>query len=133
MKPACPSTDDLRQLLEDSLSESQQEQRARHLDQCECCQAKLEELATGGTNLSQLVERLHESEPTAESAYWPAIRAVNQAAALAPTIAPPPSPRTRDSSTSFLLPPTDPAYIGRLAHFDVMRVIGRGGMGIVLE
>jgi serine/threonine protein kinase len=133
MKPNCPSTDELRQLLDDSLSDSQQEQCARHLDQCECCQAKLEELATGGTNLSQLCERLHESEPTAASAYWPAIRAVGQAAAFAPTIAPPSPPRMRDSSTNFLLPATDPAYIGRLAHFDVMRVIGRGGMGIVLE
>src|SRR5262249_15841959 len=27
----------------------------------------------------------------------------------------------------------DPAYLGRLAHFEVMRVLGRGGMGIVLE
>jgi WD40 repeat protein len=33
----------------------------------------------------------------------------------------------------FLQPPTDPAYLGRLAHFDVMRVLGRGGMGVVLE
>src|SRR5207253_11468601 len=41
--------------------------------------------------------------------------------------------RLRDSSTNFLQPPTDAAYLGRLAHFDVMRVIGRGGMGIVLE
>src|SRR5438552_3088908 len=108
MKLACPSTDELRQLLGGSLSESQQEECARHLDGCECCQAKIEELATGGTNLSQLVERLHESEPTAASAYWPAIRAVGQAAALAPTLAPPSPPRVRDSATNFLLPPTDP-------------------------
>jgi eukaryotic-like serine/threonine-protein kinase len=135
MKPttACPSTDELRQLLGDSLSDQQQESCAQHLDRCACCQAKLEELATGGTNLSQLVERLDQSEPVAASAYWPAIRAVGQAAALAPTIAPESPPLVRDSSTNFLLPATDPAYLGRLAHFDVMRVLGRGGMGIVLE
>ena len=141
MKSSCPSTTELHQLLIGNLSDTQQQQCAQHLDHCECCQAKLEELATGGTNLSQLVEKLHEAEPVAESAYWPAIRAVNQAggqsvvqvAAMAPTIAPPSPPRPRDSSTNFLLPPTDPAYIGRLAHFDVMRMIGRGGMGIVLE
>jgi serine/threonine protein kinase len=135
MKPttACPSTDELRQLLGNSLSDQQQEACAQHLDRCECCQAKLEELATGGTNLSRLVERLDQSEPVAESAYWPAIRAVGQAAALAPTIAPGSTPRVRDTSTNFLLPATDPAYLGSLAHFDVMRVLGRGGMGIVLE
>ena len=36
-------------------------------------------------------------------------------------------------SLHFLQPATDSAYLGRLAHFDVMRVIGRGGMGLVLE
>jgi serine/threonine protein kinase len=133
MKSSCPSTDELRQLLAGSLPESQEQASAQHLDHCECCQAKLEELATAGTKLSQLVEHLHESEPVAKSAYWPAIRALGQSAAFAPTIAPPSSPRPRDSGTNFLGPPTDPAYIGRLAHFDVMRMIGRGGMGIVLE
>src|SRR5882672_11989411 len=130
---ACPSTEELRELLSGSLSGQQQATCTQHLDQCECCQAKLEELATGGTNLSRLVERLDQAEPVAASAYWPAIRAVGQAAALAPTIAPESPPRVRDSSTNFLLPATDPAYLGRLAHFDVMRVLGRGGMGIVLE
>src|ERR1043165_5001998 len=130
----CPSTDELRQLLTGSASDQQQAECARHLDQCECCQAKLEELATAGTNVLQLVERQHEAVPAAQSAYWPALRAAaGQAAAFAPTISPPATPRLRDSSTNFLLPASDPAYIGRLAHFDVMRVIGRGGMGIVLE
>src|SRR5262249_49756997 len=96
-----------------------------------------------GTKLSQLVEQLHVTQPAAESAFWPALKAVSlkagaQAAGYAPTISPlpmspSPAPRLRDSSTNFLQPATDPAYDGRLAHFDVMRVIGRGGMGIVLE
>ena len=33
----------------------------------------------------------------------------------------------------FLKKSDDPAYIGRLHHFEIARVIGRGGMGIVLE
>ncbi len=133
MKTGCPSQDELLPLLSELSSGAQGEQLARHLDECASCQVKLEKLATGGTNLSQLVERVHESEPVAQSAYWPAIRAVEQAAGYAATIAPPTSPRVKDSSTDYLLPPTDPVYLGRLAHFDVMRVIGRGGMGIVLE
>src|SRR5262245_25212288 len=133
MKPttACPSTDELHQLLRDSLPDSRQEQCAEHLQQCACCQAKLEELATSGTNLCKLVERLQSSLPAGQSAYWPAIRAASQAAGLgqaaglAPTITPEPAPRPKDSSIQFLLPPSDPAYLGRLAHFDVMRVLGR--------
>ena len=46
----------------------------------------------------------------------------------------PPSRRARATCRSaFLQPATDTAYLGRLAHFDVMRVLGRGGMGVVLE
>lgn len=33
----------------------------------------------------------------------------------------------------FLQPSDDPAYLGRLNHFQIARVLGRGGMGIVLE
>ncbi|TWT98668.1 WD40 repeat domain-containing serine/threonine protein kinase [Stieleria varia] len=38
-----------------------------------------------------------------------------------------------DHRLSFLAPSDDPAYIGRLGHFEIARVIGSGGMGIVLE
>ncbi|MEM6468726.1 MAG: serine/threonine-protein kinase [Planctomycetota bacterium] len=36
-------------------------------------------------------------------------------------------------SLPFLAKSDDPAYIGRIRHFEISRVIGRGGMGIVLE
>jgi serine/threonine protein kinase len=130
---ACPSAEELRTLLEAADTGQQQKGCLQHLEECQGCQAKLEELATEGTRLSELVKRLDQSEPVATSAYWPAIRSLTPAHLLAPTIAPAVSARARNSSTEFLLPPTDPAYLGRLAHFDVMRILGRGGMGIVLE
>src|SRR5262245_3299919 len=142
MKTPCPATDELRELLGGSAATLQQEAWTRHLDQCAGCQAKLEDLATGGTNLSRVVVRLHQEVPAAQSAYWPALRAVEQAPPLAPplaqTLAPEtPSPevkqKLKDSSINFLLPPSDPVYLGRLDRFEVMRVLGRGGMGIVLE
>jgi WD40 repeat protein len=48
-------------------------------------------------------------------------------------VAAPTVQRTHSATLDFLQPPTDNAYLGRLAHFDVMRLIGRGGMGMVLE
>lgn len=139
MNSSCPSTDELRQLL-GGVPTDELEPLAQHLDHCTSCQAKLEEVATAGTNLSQLVQGLQASQPAAQSAYWPAVRAASQVAALSPamtpTIAPPAVPPPNvltDSLSVFLTSPSDPAYLGRLAHFDVMRVIGRGGMGIVLE
>ena len=41
------------------------------MDSCCGCQAKLEEIATEGTNLSQVVKQLDQAEPMATSAYWP--------------------------------------------------------------
>jgi serine/threonine protein kinase len=101
------------------------------MDSCSCCQSKLENLATDGTNITQLVEHLPESQPMATSAYWPALKAldseIGQSSVTEPTV------KTRNVTLDFLQPASDSAYLGRLAQFDVMRVLGRGGMGLVLE
>ncbi len=127
----CPAAEELRQLLNGSLSGERQQECTQHMDSCEYCQARLEQLATGGTNLSQIIERVYEAEPVSSSAYWPALKELD--ADLEETYIPRNAPRSRELSLHFLQPATDPAYLGRLAHFDVMRVLGRGGMGIVLE
>jgi hypothetical protein len=143
---ACPATEELRQLLGSQLSGDQQQEYTNHLDRCPCCQEKLEQLATEGTNLSSVVEHLTSAEPMATSAYWPALREIDAAIAQAvgnqagmtnnAVVTPPPmerKPKRGEPTLDFLDPPTDPSYLGRLAHFDVMRVLGRGGMGVVLE
>jgi serine/threonine protein kinase len=131
---ACPDTEELRKLLDGSLSAERQQDCTAHMDSCGGCQAKLENMATEGTNLSRVVERVHDAEPATQSAYWPAVNALNPALqqTLVPTPAPA-APRTKGISLNFLQPASDPAYIGRIAQFDVMRVLGRGGMGVVLE
>jgi hypothetical protein len=45
-----------------SLSGERQQELTQHLESCAGCQAKLEEVATGGTNLSRVVEHLHAGE-----------------------------------------------------------------------
>ncbi|MDB5340941.1 MAG: Serine/threonine protein kinaserelated protein, partial [Planctomycetaceae bacterium] len=131
-KTDCPPPEELRQLLDGTLSGDRQEACTSHMDSCSGCQAKLESIATDGTNLSSLVQSLHESEPSSQSAYWPALKSLD--AAVQVTMIPRSAvARPRELSLHFLQPATDAAYLGRLAQFDVMRVLGRGGMGIVLE
>ncbi|MGD9648821.1 MAG: WD40 repeat domain-containing serine/threonine protein kinase [Pirellulales bacterium] len=132
-RDACPPEGELHQLLEGSLSGQREHECTEHLDQCSCCQAKLEGLATGSSNLCELVKEMHRDEPPATSAYWPALSSLQSHAARTAVQTPAPGARSRDLSLEFLLPASDAAYLGRLAHFDVMRVIGRGGMGLVLE
>ena len=127
----CPTTEELKQLLDSHLSDDRVLACTQHMDSCSECQRKLEELAVAGTNLTSIVHNLRNTEPVADSAYWPALRAVEGPPDIAVTT--PPETRVRDSSLNFLGPATDAAYLGRIGHFDVMRVLGRGGMGVVLE
>src|SRR6266849_10287427 len=92
----CPHTDELRQLLNSSLSDERQQECTEHMDSCACCQARLEGVATEGTNLSDVVRGLHEAGPQATSAYWPALNAVESEVQLLvqTTVV----PRTRDTS-----------------------------------
>ncbi|MGH7135091.1 MAG: protein kinase domain-containing protein, partial [Pirellulales bacterium] len=127
----CPEPDELRQLLDGSLHEPRRQECTDHLDACECCQARLEEIATAGTRLSQLCRQLDKAEPEPTSAYWPVLKALD---ADTPQASTPHSPtRTRELALDFLAPASDAAYLGRLGQFDIMRIIGRGGMGVVLE
>lgn len=130
--PACPESEELRQLLAGSLADERQQRCASHLDFCQYCQTRLEELAAAGMQLSRVIQGISESEPAATSAYWPALRALD-AERAPPTGIPLSQTRRRDLSLDFLEPPSDAAYLGRLGQFDVMRVLGRGGMGVVLE
>ena len=127
---ACPQTEELRQLLDSSLSDERQLECMVHMDACPCCQSRIESVATEGTNLSEIVRGIHETGPAATSAYWPALQSmestVREPARAVVT-------KTRDTTLHFLKPANDSAYLGRIAHFDVMRVLGRGGMGVVLE
>lgn len=139
----CLRNEELTQLLDDSLPGERQERCTEHLESCTTCQTKLEQIATDGTNLSQVVERLSEADPLATSAYWPALKSLESDRQLAASLvatkqaaAPARGPATgsdTETALTFLQPATDAAYLGRIAHFDIMRVIGRGGMGVVLE
>jgi len=133
---SCPRAEDLRHLLDGSLAGERQQECMDHMEGCECCQARLEEIATEGTRLSRVVKHLHQAVPEATSAYWPALSALGVDLPETPTPQTPtprPAARRRELVLDFLGPPSDAAYVGRLGQFDVMRVLGRGGMGVVLE
>lgn len=126
----CPPAEELKQLLDGSLSGERQQACTEHMDACTCCQTKIVEIATQGSDLPKIL--VETAQPAASSALWPALKELEAELELDETIIARPH-RSRELSLSFLQGPTDPAYLGRMANFDVMRVIGRGGMGIVLE
>jgi len=121
----------MQQVLIGDLPEERQRVCVEHLDQCVGCQQAIQLTATGDSGLPELVEHIDQQQPAKESAYWSAVSSARNDFAQT-LITPAPRP-VADLKLDFLDPPSDPAYLGRLGHFDIARVIGRGGMGIVFE
>src|SRR5205823_11618287 len=42
-------------------------------------------------------------------------------------------PADGDEALAFLDPPREPGHLGRLGHYEVLEVVGRGGFGVVLK
>jgi WD40 repeat protein len=86
--------------------------------------AFLDEACAGDQTLRRAVEtllRLHAAaDPFLE------VPAVEQLAAA-------PGPEGAAADLSFLAPPSRPGALGRLGHYEVLEVVGQGGMGVVLR
>jgi WD40 repeat protein len=142
MKPKCPNSkcppdDALSALVEGDDAASPD--LSEHVGECTGCQERLESFATAGANhLSATVRGLNQIDPPSKSAFWPALNAVEAAVTreFRNVDTDPDDPDQEDEHAvdlSFLRPSPVPGRIGRLGDFDVVRVIGKGGMGVVLH
>jgi serine/threonine protein kinase len=126
----CPSPLRLQALLSSDLSQHDQLSIQAHLDQCEKCQRVLESLVDGQESWFGGVHHLTQATVVQETALE---RAMQQAKQLNG------EPTSADSFSSepvvldFLKPTDQAGILGRLEHYDVIKVVGRGGMGIVLK
>jgi eukaryotic-like serine/threonine-protein kinase len=131
----CPDRARLEELLGSDLSDAEQTALVGHLDECPGCQTSLEELAAGGSAFSEAVRQAGRERPPAGSAYWAALRQLEDEAGSPDRTRAAPEVAAEEDQVSlhFLQPSDDPQYLGRLGHFEITQVIGRGGMGIVLK
>jgi serine/threonine-protein kinase len=110
--PSCPAPARLLRLLNATLPEDEQAPLMEHLEGCAGCREALEALAAGRDSWAGVARGLRD-EPGPER-----------------TAAFPPS---GGASLGFLDPPEKPGQLGKLAHYEVLEVVGRGGMGVVLK
>ncbi|QEG40926.1 WD40 repeat domain-containing serine/threonine protein kinase [Roseimaritima ulvae] len=149
----CPTPEQLSELLRGTLSAQDAARFTEHIGSCSVCQASMLSDATGELPIASWLSGVRELAPPNQSDYWQAIERVEQelvGEASAKTHDTPAAvdrsqqetqaadyatnpPPHRDGELDFLEPSDDPAYLGKLHHFQIARVIGRGGMGIVLE
>jgi WD40 repeat protein/tRNA A-37 threonylcarbamoyl transferase component Bud32 len=130
----CPSNDQLCRLVTGGLSAPDEAALTAHLDACGCCQQALERQAGGDETHVEHVRHLDDTPPPGDSAYWPALERLGvEARREPPTLAVADTAPDNELSLAFLAPPEAPGTIGRFSHFDVVRVLGRGGMGVVFE
>ena len=134
----CPPADDLDRLVHGRASEVEAVVLTDHVGHCAGCQHKMEAIAGGeDRRLTEIVRDVgHATPPAADSAFWKAMSAVENE--VAPTGA-----FDHDGASGghpsgelkldFLQPAESPGQLGRLGTFEVIRVVGRGGMGVVLH
>jgi WD40 repeat protein/multidrug efflux pump subunit AcrA (membrane-fusion protein)/protein involved in polysaccharide export with SLBB domain/anti-sigma factor RsiW len=128
---SCPDPAKLKALLDGTLPGSEEAQLQSHVDTCPSCQHSLESLVAGKESWSGAAEQLGRNEQEPEANLERVIEQVkNEGRDRQEEAEAPPG---EDISLDFLDPPENSSHLGRLGHYDVFEVIGRGGMGVVLK
>src|SRR5262245_8556255 len=130
-KSACPTDDELKDLIAETDPTARCEALTGHVGECPACQARIEALATDGdAQLFQCCRGADKLDPPTGSAFWKALDGAERAltVTLAPDETDEKTKPPEEIKLDFLRPAETPGRLGRLGHFEIVRVIGRGGM-----
>jgi anti-sigma factor RsiW len=127
---SCPDAASLERLLDGTLPKTVQADLSQHLESCASCRAALDKLATDGRSLLGLAHALDQNPTPAEPGLQ---RVLNEAAGAVPGETQAEARTDKNEELAFLAPSSRPGTLGRLGHYEIQEVIGRGAFGIVFK
>jgi serine/threonine protein kinase len=118
--------DKLIAVLNDGDQTAEHQDVIEHIEQCPRCQQRFDELAAGAQDWTKVRQALLNDDPCSEnrvgSAKW------DYSLRNEGTVA-----WTESMASQLLSPASHPELLGRLGRYDVERLIGSGGMGVVFK
>ena len=131
MPTPCPDRTRLKSLLDGTLSTADQIALSEHLESCRPCQQAIEELAAGRDTWVGAAQQLRQPPPEPDAALAQAMEQARQAGMTDDTTLG--SDLLAELPLDFLSPPDEPGHLGKLDHYEVLEVVGRGAMGCVFR
>jgi mono/diheme cytochrome c family protein len=131
MQTTCPAPEHWMELLSGNLAEIDQAALNAHLEDCPRCQSGLGNLVADRDSWASVARHLAEPEPPAEESLQAVVARLTDVINPGDTSAETPVPQ--DESLSFLDPAEHPESLGQFGPYQVLELLGQGGMGIVLR
>jgi serine/threonine protein kinase len=133
IQATCPDPDVIRDLLNGTLPEAEQSELSSHFDLCPTCQQQFDAEANGPRFLGDVARLCSDSDwqqntPTLDRLIQDMPQQLSDAADEASV-----ATWSTEAVADFLDSSENADHIGRLGTYEIVDVIGRGGMGIVLR
>src|SRR5262245_52540617 len=130
MTSTCPDLQSWQNLLQGTLSEARQAELNAHLESCTACQQTLEGLVASQESWRGAADELHRAPLDPTGKLGQVMAQLKARTSQAETRADSPA---GDDNLSYLQSSDQPGHLGRLEHYEILEVLGKGGFGTVFK